>query len=94
MMAKIEKKGAKLTNIWVNTDVEVCRQRMISRNSDRDTWKLEHWDEYVAGRDYSIPTLFDEGVECNGELLVFKNSSEEEYNESMERITKYLLEED
>ena len=28
---------------------------MIDRNSVRDTWKLEHWDEYVKTIDYSIP---------------------------------------
>lgn len=90
MMEKLAAKDAKLTIVWVNTDVEVCRQRMIQRNSDRDTWKLTHWDEYVAGRDYSIPEIFTP-EDTNGELLVFNNSSTEEYNESIERISKYLL---
>jgi hypothetical protein len=71
----------------VETDIEVTRQRMIERNSPRDTWKLAHWDEYVAGRDYStpsIPALSD----C---LIKFYNSNDEQYKESMERITKFLL---
>lgn len=29
--------GAELVVVWVQCDVEVCRQRMIARNSDRDT---------------------------------------------------------
>ena len=91
-MAKLEKIGAKLTVIWVNTSVEVCHQRMIERNSDRDTWKLEHWDEYVAGRDYSIPNILQD-PDCNGELIVFNNNSTEEFNESIAKITKYLTEE-
>ncbi len=41
--------------IWVVTKPEICHQRMIDRNSVRDTWKLEHWDEYVKTIDYSIP---------------------------------------
>ena len=40
--------GAELVVVWVQCDVEVCRQRMIARNSDRDTWKLENWDEYIS----------------------------------------------
>lgn len=89
LRAKLAKYDADLVVIWVETDIEVTRQRMIERNSPRDTWKLAHWDEYVAGRDYStpnIPALSD----C---LVKFYNSSEEQYNESMERIKKYLLEE-
>ena len=31
----LEKKGARLVIIWVNTKIEVCRQRMIDRNSNR-----------------------------------------------------------
>ena len=89
LRAKLAEHDADLVVIWVETDIEVTRQRMIERNSPRDTWKLAHWDEYVAGRDYStpsIPALSD----C---LVKFYNSSEEQYKESMERITKYLLEE-
>ncbi len=84
---KLAQRGADLVVIWVETDVEVTRQRMIKRNSPRDTWKLANWDEYISGRDYStpdIPSLSD----C---LVKFYNSSNEEFNESMERITKFLL---
>lgn len=87
LKAKLAKHNTDLVVIWVETDIEITRQRMIERNSPRDTWKLEHWDEYVAGRDYStpsIPALSD----C---LVKFYNSNEEQYNESMERITKFLL---
>ena len=78
--------GAHLSLIWVVTDIEVCHQRMIDRNSDRDTWKLEHWDEYIATRDYSTPDL-PSLEDC---LLIFNNSSEEEFEESMVRVTSYL----
>ena len=84
---KLAANGADLLVVWVETDIEVTRQRMIARNSPRDIWKLANWEEYVAGRDYStpdIPALSD----C---LVKFYNSSEAEYNESMERITKSLL---
>ena len=79
--------GAKLTLVWVETDIEVCRQRMIARNSDRDVWKINNWDEYIATRNYNapdIPALAD----CT---LIFNNSSAREYEESMERISAQLL---
>ena len=84
---KLANMDADLVVIWVETDIEVTRQRMIKRNSPRDTWKLSNWEEYVASRNYTtpdIPALAD----C---LVKFYNSNNEEYNESMERITKFLL---
>lgn len=89
LKARLAEKGAVLKVIWVETDVEVCHQRMIDRNSDRDTWKLEHWDEYVAGLNFNIPEEIN--ADNDGTLMIFKNSSDEEFNESMDRITKELL---
>lgn len=92
LKSKIAKMGAELCVIWVVTDPEVCRQRMIDRNSDRDTWKLEHWDEYISGVNFDTPELLD-NPEVVDKFLKFNNSSMEEFEESMERITKILLEE-
>ena len=47
LRAKLAEKDAELFVIWVNTRKDVCHERMIKRASDRDTWKLEHWDEYI-----------------------------------------------
>lgn len=82
MRKRLAEVGAELTVIWVQTDIEVCRQRMIARNSDRDHWKLANWDEYIKTRDFSRPDI--EG------MLIFNNSTEEEFTESMKRITKQL----
>lgn len=86
---KLRGKNAKLTVIWVQTDVEVVRQRMIQRNSDRDSWKLSHWDQYIAGVNFSIPEELDD-PSCRDDLLVFQNSSEEEYRRSMDTILPIL----
>lgn len=75
--------GAELVVVWVQCDVEVCRQRMIARNSDRDTWKLNNWDEYVKKLDFSVPT----GIK---NLLLFNNSSESEFKESMKKAVDYF----
>ena len=89
LKAKLAEHNAELIVIWVVTDIEISRKRMIARNSPRDTWKLANWDEYVASRDYSTPNL-PALSDC---LVKFFNSNNTEYNESMERITKFLLEE-
>ena len=47
LRAELKKKQAELVVIWVDTDPKVCHQRMIDRASDRDMWKLNHWDEYI-----------------------------------------------
>lgn len=86
---KLVQMNTKLTVIWVQTDVEVCRQRMIARNSDRDTWKLQNWDEYIKGVNFNIPAALDD-PDVLDDLLIFKNSSDEEYNESMKRIVDII----
>ena len=91
LKAKLALKNAKLTIIWVKTDIEVCRQRMISRNSDRDTWKLAHWDEYISGINFEIPRELDD-PKCKDDLLVFENSSQEEFDKSMEEILNIIEE--
>ena len=87
LRTKLAKHNAELFLIWVITDIEVGHQRMIARNSPRDTWKLANWDEYISRRDYTIPNL----PALEGCLFKFYNSSDEEYNESMERILDMLL---
>lgn len=88
---QLKKKGASLVVIWVETSVEVCKQRMIDRNSDRDTWKLTHWDEYIAGCNFEIPTSLNDSNEKDG-LLIFKNSSQEEFEESIKNVIAVLEE--
>ena len=89
MKGKLKEYDAKLTIVWVQTSLEVCRERMIERNSERDTWKIQHWDEYIATRDYSIPENLNDS-EAIDDFLIFKNSSEEEYEQSMKDVVRVL----
>ena len=88
---KLRTKGAKLVIIWVVTDPEVCHQRMVERNSDRDTWKLAHWDEYLAGCNFAIPDNLDD-PSVKDDLLIFRNNDEEEFEQSMRSCLKILEE--
>ena len=83
MRKKLAEKNAKLCIIWVHTDIEVVHNRMVARNSERDTWKIEHWDEYVATQNYTVP----EGIP---ELFVFNNSNDDEYDESIGKAVDYI----
>lgn len=91
LKAKLAEKNASLVVVWVETSVEVCRQRMIARSSDRDTWKLAHWDEYIAKCDFSIPSALDDPA-IQDDLLIFKNSSDEEFKTSLREIVEILEE--
>lgn len=90
LKAKLKEKNASLVVIWVETSVEVCHRRMLARNSDRDAWKLSHWEEYLSKCDFSIPVALDD-PNVKDDLIVFKNSSEEEFKTSL-RQTVALLE--
>ena len=88
---KLRQKNAKLVVIWVVTSPEVCHERIVKRNSDRDTWKLNHWDEYIKTVDFSIPAPL-KSLDDGHELLLFYNSSDEEFEQSMKTILPKLEE--
>lgn len=92
LRAKLAELDAKLIIIWVVTTPEVCRERMKQRNSDRDVYKITHWNEYVRGVDFSIPSNLDD-PDVKDDLLLFYNSSEAEYAKSMHDVLA-VLEED
>ena len=89
LRAELKKKQAELVVIWVDTNPKVCHQRMIDRNSVRDTWKLEHWDEYIAGCNFEIPeNLKRPGAKDS--LIIFRNNNEKEFEHSMKKCVSIL----
>lgn len=91
LKAMLAKKGAKLVVIWVQTSPEIVHKRMIARNSDRDTWKLQNWDKYIAGCNFSIPENLNT-PNIKDDLLIFKNDNNKEFEESMKHIVAILKE--
>lgn len=89
LRAKLSEKNAKLVAIWVETSPEIVHQRMKKRNSDRDTWKLAHWDEYIAGCNFSVPENLDDPNE-KGDFIIFKNNNDEEFEASMKNCLEML----
>jgi len=86
---KLAAQDAVLTVIWVVTTPEMCRERMGRRNSDRDVYKIRHWDEYIRTVDFSVPSLPDD-ASGKSNLLLFYNSSEAEYVKSMHDVLEVL----
>jgi len=89
LKSQLLEKNARLTVVWVMTDIDVVKERMIKRNSSRDTWKLEHWDEYIKDVDFSIPQSID-NPKVIDDLLLFRNSNEKEYQQSMQEVLAVL----
>lgn len=86
---KLKALGARLTVIWVVTTPEVCKKHMLRRNSDRDVYKIKHWDEYIKTVDFSVPSHLDD-PDVKDDLLLFYNSSEAEYVKSMHEVLQVL----
>ncbi|MBU3199914.1 ATP-binding protein [Clostridium estertheticum] len=87
----LKDKNASLVVIWVETSIEVTKQRMIERNSDRDTWKLANWNEYIEGINFDVPIALDDPC-IKDDLLIFKNSSDEEFEDSLTKTIDILEE--
>lgn len=85
MRRKLAGQSARLLVVWVHTELEVCRQRMIARNSERDTWKLAHWEEYVKSRNFDPP----EGIP---ELNVIDNSGADTYRAPTQALARSIRE--
>lgn len=89
LRARLARKNTLLTVIWVKTDPEVVHQRMLSRNSDRDAWKIAHWEEYNAGVNYAIPELLNDPT-VTDEFFVVNNNSQAELKDSLRELRAKL----
>ncbi|MDF2685474.1 MAG: ATPase [Clostridia bacterium] len=86
---KLKEKNASLVIIWVETSIDVCRKRMVDRNSDRDTWKLAHWDEYISNCNFEIPSALNND-NIKDDFFIFKNSTDDEFTTSLKQIVETL----
>ncbi len=86
---KAHQNGADLLVIWVTAPLSVCYERMKNRNSDRDTLKLENWDEYVKKINYAPPYEL-ESAGAVDQILVFDNQDNETALRSLSEVLKMI----
>ena len=77
---------AKLYKIWIYTDEDSARKRLIDRGAGRDNWKLSHWSEYTSIVNHDMP-------ENSDDLLIIENSltSVMDINEQIDSVVKSIL---
>ena len=90
LRAKLATLDTKLEIVWVIADEEACHQRMIARNSSRDYWKLEHWDEYIKTRDFTTPAIEGLHTVNNSTVCHYRSYFIKEPSET-ERLLQYIL---
>jgi Predicted kinase len=77
--------GAAFETLWVDSDLESMRDRLISRNASRDTWKLTHWPTYTSGLDVGMRPVTSHHVIDN------RISASRPLAEQVESIAQRLL---
>lgn len=54
---KLSPLKVKIIPVWTKCPPELCKKRLVSRNSERDVKKLEDIDAFIASQDFSIPKI-------------------------------------
>ena len=82
--------GADLILIWIYVPLEICRERMVCRNADRDQKKIANWEAYTKKVNYSIPTELADPDAVNT-FYVFNGTDPKTSESSFEEAIKLLL---
>lgn len=82
LRARFAALGAEVCVIWISCSVETTHKRMLDRNSDRDSWKLANWEEYIKTENFNPPDI--EG------LLVYENDTAGQEEKSFAELIKKL----
>jgi predicted kinase len=82
--------GADLILIWIYVPLEVCHERIVYRNADRDQKKIANWDAYTKKVNYSIPAELADANAVDT-LYVFNGTDEKTSEASFSEAIKLLL---
>lgn len=81
--------GAELILIWINSNADICRERMAKRNSPRNRLKLQDFEEYVKSINFSPPLELENEKAVDG-LIIFDTTSDEGFNRSLSSTVEIL----
>ena len=86
---RANKNDAELMLIWVTAPTSVCYDRMKKRNSDRDSLKLENWDDYVKKTNYTPPLELEKAGAVD-RLIIFDTKDDSAVQFSLEKTLKNI----
>ncbi|MFZ2176585.1 MAG: GntR family transcriptional regulator [Rhodococcus sp. (in: high G+C Gram-positive bacteria)] len=64
-LAHYNAQGADTHILWVHCSPETMQLYLRRRGAGRDSWKLAHWDDYIAGIDTTFTPVLDHTVIVN-----------------------------
>ena len=70
--------------------ISICYKRMKTRNSDRDIWKLENWEEYIKSIDYTPPYALEKD-EAVDRFILFDTKDDETTQRCLEKTLRIVL---
>ena len=73
--------GGQLRTIWIETDAQTARLRMLMRDNARDSWKLSHWTEFSEKAQFTPPSA---------DLLVLRNVGKMPLPDLVKQAVNYL----
>lgn len=48
LVNRCEARGVSVSPIWIHCDIETMHEYVSFRSAARDSWKLQHWEDYAA----------------------------------------------
>ena len=81
-----EAQGAEVILVFIMANAELCRIRMTARGSIRDVHKLENWEEYVKGVNFTAPTELENIIT----LYLYHNDTPAQDKQSMNELMTLL----
>lgn len=67
LIVDVELNDAELHLVWVTCSIDTMKNRLIDREASRDSWKINHWYEYIKSLPVAPPPI--------DELHIFMNDS-------------------
>lgn len=79
--SEVHRAAAAVHVIWLDTAADVALGRMSRRASERDRWKLAHWDEFARTDPYATPP---------GDWLVLHNAPDARIDDLVDRALQRM----
>ncbi len=86
---RVNQQDAELMLIWVTAPISLCYERMKKRNSDRDLFKMNHWEDYVKKTNYTPPRELEK-MGAVDKFIIFDTKDDSAIRFSLEETLKNI----